>query len=390
MAGIEDTVDITTDLNGQSADAVPYHSEQPQTAPETPEATPDESKPEPSLRDLLSDAFKGEEAPKTTTETVAPPPDAPALVKVGERYHRPDGSFASRDEIEAFTRVQSGDAVPPAPDPDWAQQRFTALEREQYAKLPAELRSMVERTMEGVQQQQAQYNEYGMLEQVIGPRRQPWASQGLTPLVAINQLFALSDFAGRAPAEFVMWFADQHKLNLDALLDARDAVNTGPQPDPHIAGLQQEIAQLRNTITGFTNQSVQQQHASNYQLVQQFAAEKDGAGNPAYPYFAEVADQIPTHVAAIRQQQPFLQERDVLKAAYDFAAYNNPAIRDRMQQAQVKAIQEKAAAEAARARKIGVSVNGGPAGDTSQLPNNANRTLREELLDAYRQQQAGV
>jgi hypothetical protein len=381
MAGIEDTVDITSDISGEA----PHEGVTPLS---TPEIKTDVDAPEPSIRDLLSDAFKGEEAPKTT-EPVAPPADAPALVKVGERYHRPDGSFASKDEIEAFSRVQSGAEPAPASVPDWAQQ-FTALEREQYAKLPEELRSLVGRTMEGVNTQQQAFQEYNMLEQVIGPRRQPWASQGLTPLVAINQLFALSDFAGRNPSEFVMWFADQHKLDLDALMDARDAVKIAGSGDPAIAGLQQEIAQLRNTISGYTDLTAQQRQANSYQSVQQFMGEKDSAGNPAYPYFNELADDIAQHVSVIRQQQPMLPEHDVLKAAYDFAAFNSPSIREKMQQAQVKASQEKAAAEAARARKIGVSVTGGPAGDTSKLPNNANRTLREELLDAYRQQQAGA
>jgi hypothetical protein len=55
-----------------------------------------------------------------------------------------------------------------------------------------------------------------------------------------------------------------------------------------------------------------------------------------------------------------------------------------MQQQQAKALQEQQAAEAQRARKVGISLNGGPAGDTSRQPNNANRTLREELESAFR------
>jgi hypothetical protein len=121
------------------------------------------------------------------------------------------------------------------------------------------------------------------------------------------------------------------------------------------------------------------------QSVQAFMQEKDQSGNALYPYFEALADDIANHVTMIRQQQPLLPERDVLKAAYDFAAFNNLTIRNEMQQKQAKAFQEAQAAEAARARKVGVSINGGPAGDAGKQPNNANRTLRETLLDAYNQ-----
>jgi len=394
MADIADGIDITTDLNGQAPDAVPVNQgdvsvEQRPVERGTPpadDAAPEKPK---SLRDTLSDAFKGTEAPKVDQAPETPAeakPEGPDLVKVGERFHRRDGSFASKDEIEAFN-APKGEAAPVSL-PQWAT-GFTDLEKQQFTALPAEVRQFVERTMDGVNNRGAQYDEYQLLEQVLGPRRQAWAQQGMTPAVAVNQLFALSDFAGRDPGEFVMWFADQHKLNLDALLDARDAANNGGVPNPQITGLQQEIAELKNVINGFANTSVQQRHAQNMQLVQSFMDEKDAQGQLVHPYFNDLASDISSHVAMIRQQQPYLPERDILKAAYDFAAFNNPTVRNAVQQSQAKAIQDAKVAEAARARQVGVSINGGPAGDTSKQPNNANRTLREELRHAYNQSVQG-
>lgn len=402
MPGADD-IDITVDLNNQAADAQPYHgADVPVNRQvDVPSVLPDDkgdTEPPASLRDTLTDAFKGTEAPKAdappqaeAVPAVPLPEGVSELVKVGERFHRKDGSFASKEEIDAFNAATApqGQQAPVQQVPAWAQ-GLTELEKTQYAALPAEIRQVVERTMESVDQRSAQLNEYQQLEQmIIGPRREAWGQNGMNPASALNQLLALSDFAGKSPGEFVMWFSDQHQLNLDELLDARDAANaSGGAPDPHIAGLQRQIAELQNSIGGFQNLTLAQQQAQNMRTVQAFTEEKAQDGSPAHPYFNDVADAIAQHVMIIRQQQPYLAERDILKAAYDFATYNNPQIRERMQQETLKAAQEAAAREAARARQVGVSINGGPAGDTSQAQNNANRSVRDELVAAYNQQAA--
>lgn len=389
-----DGLDLTSDLNGQG-DAQPYHGDavpmnrqpapSPQQAPEVPQVDGEAITPPASLRDTLTNAFKGVQAPEAVqpAENAVPGQQGPELVKVGERFHRKDGSFASADEIAAFNAVAEGKPAPPVL-PQWAQ-GLTEVERQQLASLPAETRQFVERTMEGVNQRAGQLQEYGLIEQVIGPRRQAWASEGSTPAVVLNQLFALSDFAGKDPKNFVLWFADQHRINLDEALDERDAQQLANPSDPALQGLQQEIAELRNAIGGFSNVSAEQTHAKNVQAVQHFVNEKDAQGNLLHPYFNDVADGIAQHVQLIRQQQPYLPERDILQAAYDFAAYNTPQVRERMQQQALKEAQDRAAAEAQRARQAGVSINGGPAGDSSHAPNNANRNLREELQHAWRQ-----
>lgn len=394
-----DAVDITTDLNSQSEDAVPFNGtdipvNRSGDAPVVlPKPADGEGEKPASLRDMLSDAFKGTEKPPVDPAAAAADPaaaavpgQAPELVKVGDRWHRRDGTYASKEDIAAFEARGSapeGQAPAVAPPP-WVSQ-LTPVEQQQFASLPAETRAFVERTMEGVNQRAAVFNEYGTIEQVIGPRRQAWADSGMPPAVAIQQILSLSDFAGRDPGQFVLWFSDQHKLDLDALLDARDAAGEQSPMDPRLQGLQQEIAHIRNAIDGMSSQTTNQQYAASLALVQAFADEKDDTGNPAHPYFADVIADVQRHAALIRQQQPFLGERDVLKAAYDFATYSNTDIRGRIQADQQEAMKNAAANEAAKARAAGVSINGGPAGDAGQASKNANRTLREELQHAYTQ-----
>jgi len=391
MATVPTDLDITSDLNSQGDAQPTYGNDIPENRlPAVPTPILDDKKeaPTPSLRDTLTDAFKGAEAPPSVVPPVDPaaPPAVPTeLVKVGDRWHNKDGTFASREQIEAQAAA-TGQPVP-IEAPSWTSY-LTPLEQQQFTALPAEIRGFLERTMDNVNARGARYGEYDSIEQLIGPRRQAWAQQGTNTYGALNQLFALSDFAGRSPSEFVLWFSDQHKLDLDALLDARDEAGTNGQADPRFLGLQQEIANLRNTIGGLTNATTQQQYAQNLGAVQAFMDERDEKGNLLHPYFADVANDIAMQTANIRQQQPYLNERDVLKAAYDFATYSNPNIRHRVQESQAQALKDRAAAEAARARQAGVSINGGPAGDASTQPNNANRTLRDELLHAYNQNTA--
>ena len=401
-----DSLDITTDLNGQSSDAVPYHGQDvpqnqaPAPAPETP--APSSTTPPETLRETLTQAFRkqteapGNSAPDVPGSThpteTAPTPPAPDLVKVGDVFRHKDGKFASAEEVAAFNSRPSGQTAPPtpavvepsAPPPPFIQS-LTPLEQHQFTSLPAELRQFVERTMEDVSTRAQRYGEYDMMEQqIIGPRRQAWAQEGMSPAVAMSQLLQLSDFAGNDPGQFALWFADQHQLDLDALLDARDAQQQNA--DPRLNGLQQEIAQLRNTIQGFVGNTAEQETQANLQVVQNFALEKDQAGKLAYPYFAEVANDIKSYVPVIRNRQPALQGYDVLKAAYDMAVWANPSTRARMQQGQLDALKTQAGAEANRARQAGTSINGAPNGDASSVPNNPNRSVRDEILHAYQQQ----
>lgn len=397
MADIADSVDLTSDLNGQSSDAVPYHgndvpqNQAPQAAPEAPPPAPDQKAPE-SIRDMLTQAFKTQtEPPPADGQPAVPEAPAPDLVKVGDVYRHKDGRFASAEEVKAFEARPSGQmppAVPPAEQPPAPPapflQHLTPLEQQQFTSLPAELRQFVERTMEDVSNRASRYGEYDFLEQnIIGPRREAWAQGGMNPAVALSELLNLSDFAGRDPGQFALWFADQHKLDLDQLLDERDA-QQGTQ-DPRLNGLQQEIAQLRNTIQGFVGGTAERETQANLQVVQGFAVEKDAQGNLAYPYFAEVANDIRNYLPVIRNQQPHLQGYEALKAAYDMAVWANPSTRGRMQQAQMDALKTQAAADAARARQAGTSINGAPNGDASAQPNNPNRSVRDELLHAYQQ-----
>lgn len=341
---------------------------------------PDQGKSEPSLRDTLSSAFKLND-PKPGDEQqqqqAAPTGETVALTQDAEgRFRRADGKFATSEEIEAFKATQVAQQ-PGTPEPQAHLTGMTPQELQQFEALPAELKQYVSAKMEALSTQAVQFQEYGLIEQIIGPRRDAWAQDGLTPATAVQQLFALSDFAGRSPGEFVMWFAKQQNLDLDALLDAADAGQANA--DPAFSALQNEVQQLRATVQ---QQQSGQQQADQQALVarvEQFATEKDNGGNLVRPYFAEVAQAIPAYVQALRLSQPNLSPDQILAQAYQSACWASPEVRAKMQAETDRQRQADATARAEQARAAGSSVTGAPAADATSVPNNANRTLRDEL-----------
>jgi hypothetical protein len=333
------------------------------------------------LRDQLSNAFKGEEPAGATDKPV----EAPALTKDGEgKYRQADGTFASAEHIAAFEAAQKAPEAKTtnADEAPTYVRSMTPVEQQQFQALPAELRQYVGRTMEALEGQSARFTEYGLLEnQLIGPRREAWAQNGLTPAVALNQLFSLSDFATRAPKDFVLWFAEQHKIDLDAALDERDQLNSA---DPQVRALQGQVQQLQQLVNQSQNGHVQQQHDVQVQEVNTFVQEKDGAGALKRPYLTDVMSTWPAQIQAIRLANPSMPNGEVLQKAYDAACWADPNVRAKMQDAVRQQAIRDAQARTQAAKSAGSSVNGSPSGQSpSVAANNNNLGIRETLQAAF-------
>ncbi len=334
---------------------------------------------ETSLRDQLSSAFKAEDG-KPSTQENAQNVQAPAIQKDAEgKYRNLDGTYASQEQIDALNNTAAaapaqGEA--PVVDPNLLT-GFTPVEQQLFQSLPAELQQLVGRTMEDLNTRQVRYSEYDLIEQqLIGPRREALQANGTSVPMALNNLFALSDFAGRAPGDFVMWFAEQNGLDLDALLDAKEAQGS---IDPAVQQLQATVQQLQGTLNAQQQGQVQQQHEARLNEVQNFSMEKDEGGNLKRPYLTDVMDGWASQIQAIRIANPNMPNAEVLQKAYDNACWSTPAVRAKMQEAAQAQSRQTEAAKVAQARSAGSSVTGAPAGSQPTVENNVNRTLREEL-----------
>lgn len=334
-----------------------------------------------SLRDQLSNAFKGEPDPADPAAVTpdAKPADVPQLSKDAEgRWRQPDGTFASTEQVAAFEAAQAATAQPALEIPEETLRGMTPTELQQFQSLPAELRTFVGRTMEDLNNRATRYSEYDLIEQsIIGPRRALLAQAGSNPAAALNELFALSDFAGQDPGRFVLWFAQTRGIDLDALLDAQEQAGVA---DPHVQQLQGTVQQLQAQLQSMTAQQQSGTDQQRVALVENFVQEKDAQGNPRRPYLADVTNEWAQQIAVLKQANPTAPDAEILQKAYETACWANPGVRAKMQQEVLLQQQQSEAARVAAAKAAGSSVNGAPSGSTPATNSNTgNLSLRDEL-----------
>lgn len=316
-----------------------------------------------SLRDQISSALKGQQ-------------DTPDAAQQDGRQRDAQGRFAPKVGEDGKPLAEApagalGDAAPPVA-PIQAPRTLSAADLQLFNALPAELQTSFARTMEAVNADAARYAGYAHLEQVIAPRRDAWALQGMTEAQAISHLFALSDFAGRDPAGFIRYMADNAKIDLEELVYADDDV------DPTVKQLQQQVSQLTQVLQGRDLAQQQTAHNAAVDEVISFGSEKDDKGNLLRPYLEELADDFLPYVQQEYSRNPNAPRAQILQQAYDNACWGVPTVRAKMQQAQAAAAEAETvrqrAEQAAKAKTAGVSISSGqpasaatPTGDSLSL-----------------------
>lgn len=404
---MNDDIDITADLTGGAGDAgladipgqmapppgtVPAHGEGAVQENQRPTTQPVQQAQDPadnslSIREQLTKLYMpGDEKPGEGAQA-APAAAAPvvALTQDAEgKWRQPDGTFASTEQVTAFQAAQTApaaDAAPPAQN-SALYAGLTPAEQQMFQSLPAELRTLYERRTEDLNTRATRYGEYDQIERdLIGPRREMLAQHGNNPYGAINGLLQLSDFAARDPGAYVLWFSQQHNLDLDALLDAHEAQNQNI--DPTVRQLQGQVQQLTQHLTTQQQAAQQQAHQENVNYVAQFCEAKDANGQLLRPYIADIANDWHGQIAAVRAANPQMDRGEVLQKAYDNAVWANPAARAKMQEAITAQQAQAQQQQVQNARAAGSSVSGAPAGSQSAKPSDSNLSLRDELQEHF-------
>lgn len=379
----EPDVDIVSDLNSGDVDtatsigAIPVNegdiqanSVPSQRREVQPQAIPvEDEKPKdkpPSLRDQISSALKG-----TGTET------PPGARQDGGQARNADGTFAAKAAPVAGEGVPAGGTAPATGGEVVPLSTPRGLDVETFQSLPAETQAMLTRTMGDLENARARYAHLDQVEQLIGPRRQAWALNGMSEATALGQLLALSDYAGRDPAGFIKYMAENTGVDLAQLVMGQAPV------DPGMSALQAEIASLKSQLTGYTTQQQQAAHTATVNEVIAFASEKGQDGHLLRPYFDELGSAVLPFIETVRNQNPSWSKAQILQTAYENACWGTPSVRAKLQNT-AGAVSEAeririAAEKASRAKAASVSVRTGAPSSTDTPPATPNRSLRDTI-----------
>lgn len=325
----------------------------------------DQDKPK-SVRDLLSSALKGQQ-------------DTPeGAQQDGGQVRNLDGTFAAKP------------ADPPVLDPNAAPKVAapTGIDPQVFASLPAETQAQLARTMEDVNTRQQRFQAFEPLEQLITPRIEAWALNGMRPEQAVHQLFALSDFAGRDTAGFIKYIAQQNNVDLEELVLGMDDDEVVPV-DPAIQAMQKELSELRGWKDGQTQEQQQAKYNGVVNEVLVFTDEKGQDGQPLRPHLSELGQSWLPYIEMVKSANPTWSHGQVLQQAYENACWASPTVRAKMQQATDAAAAaeriRKDAAKVEAARAASASVRTGSPSAPAAAPNEPGTSTRDVIRAAMAQ-----
>ena len=268
----------------------------------------------------IADVVDAEEDSEVLEDT-----DADSVAKV-EETDEPDDSQTIVSPQSMSAKDREAFAVLPPDQQKWMSDR--AKEQES---------AFTQKTMDLAEKSKG----YDKLEQIIAPRRQQLALDGMDDSTAIGQLFALSDYANNDPLGFVKYMLNARQIPLSALNESN-----GPQQpvDPQLAAMQQKMQGFENFLTQQQVQSRQQAESAINNDVQKFAEENE--------FYAELESEMIPVVAALRQNDPNLSNSAALTKAYKMAIGGNDSVSAKVAAAQAaKAGTDKVATAKARAAK---------------------------------------
>lgn len=325
--------------------------------------------------------------------------DAPAEdVDKPQRVRDESGKFSKQDKVNADAVIGKEPAPPQTPeaapaaeaqpaavaDPnDKPPSSWKPAAREQWAKLPPDIRAEIQRreteSHQGFQQIKPDVEMGRAMRQVIEPFRAMIEAEGSTPDRAVAGLFRTAALLRTGSPD--MKAAEVAKIisGYGIPLDRLNAYLTGeaqPQAAP-----QPEFRDPR--FDAYLQQQQQREMQENENVVNQWLNEVDAQGQPLRKFYNDVSAEMQTLLPAIRESKPGLSKVQLLQEAYDRAVWANPDTRALVQsELEAKRREEnlRKANEAKKAASVNVPRRGhvpsaAPKGSMDDTIRNAAREL---------------
>ena len=328
------------------------------------------------------------EAPEPEAEDQ---PDAPEAEADAEQ---PDAEAPEEEQPEDEQPETEEDQFQPINPPNtWPQQ-----EQAFFRKLPAALQhGYMQRVRHLVTDYTRKTQEIGQVRQryqgidrVISQRERGWAVNGVSPEQALNQIFALSDFAAEQPEEFIKYFAEQRGVDLRTIGSAGSPGQNnqlGEYVDPELLAVRKQVQELqRNLQQSHQSEKTRQEQAKRAayeqnlarttEMVNQFASQTDKNGRLLYPFFNELEEDI-----AIELQS---KRANTVAEAYNNAVWANPQTRSKMLARSRSLENAKARAKAEAAKRAAAMKPGGGGANGGQSKATGDMSVGDTLRAAFR------
>ena len=281
------------------------------------------------------------------------------------------GKFAKVEKVNADAEIGKESAPPQTPeaapvaeaqpaavaDPnDRAPSSWKPAAREQWAKLPPDIRAEVLRRETESHQGFAQIKpdiEFGKaMRQAVDPFRAMIEAEGSTPDRAVAGLFKTAALLRTGSPDMKASEVAKIIQGYGIPLDRLNAYLTGeaaPQAQP-----QQEFRDPR--FDAYLQQQQARESQENETVVNQWINEVDAQGQPLRKFYNDVASEMQNLLPAIRESKPGLSKSQLLQEAYDRAVWANPDTRA-LVQSELEAKRREENLRTANEAKKAASVN---------------------------------
>lgn len=334
-----------------------------------------------TVRDAVLSAFEKHGAPTEDAPFTLDPPKEEG----GEKAEAAEKPPRSRDETGKFAKaapdkpVEAKETTDPDSTVEETQQAskpagvpptsWSADAKSAWATLPPAIQQAVLKREQEMSSGGRQWSEEKQrYEQSLAPVRERAARHGIDEHEGIKRLIAAQDALDRDPVSGIQWLAQAYGVDLQTMSANPGQARTA---DPMLQNLLQEVQGIKQTFQ-------QQTEAQAAQTVESFKSSKDASGNPLYPHFDDV-----------REEMSDLLERGKahdLAEAYQKAVWMVDGVRQKLigeqtsKASQLNNEQQKVD----KAKKVAVSIKG----NGSAIPAPASKTfgsVREAVEDAWRQ-----
>jgi hypothetical protein len=309
-------------------------------------------------------------------------PDAPEQAEA-----EPEADETEEDPLEEEDQ-QFQPIQPPSNWPQAEQQFFRQMPPAMQHGYMQRVRHLVSDYTRKTQEIGQVRQRYAGIDRVIGQRERAWAVNGVSPEQALNQIFALSDFAAEKPEDFIRYFAEQRGIDLGTIGSGAsgDQNNQQGYVDPELLAVRKQVQELQRNLQHSQQSEKQrqdnarkaayeQQLARTTEMVNQFASQTDKNGRLIYPFFNELEEDIAIELQSKRAK--------TVAEAYNNAVWANPQTRSKMLARSRSLENAKARAKAEAAKRAALTKPGGNGAAGPNKPT-GDMSLRETMMAAMK------